>query len=181
VPDLAGHPEATERRDRLVDHAREIGTEHDRAATELAVAFEVLATATDLALAGQANLATDLDTALSALESAIDEWIEAEGPELVRTAMALSEVANLTTVISELVGIAALGRVPADDEGVRETIARSPGSHRLVRALRRQWLELAPQSLPEASFGTRARTVASIVAGGDRDEASSPSRSGSGG
>ena len=36
--------------------------------------------------------------------------------------------------VSELVGIAALGRNPGEAEGVGEIIARSPGSHRLIRA-----------------------------------------------
>ncbi|MBA2774226.1 MAG: hypothetical protein H0U36_09320, partial [Nocardioidaceae bacterium] len=79
----------------------------------------------------------------------------AEAPELLRTAIALGEVAGLTTVISELVGIAALGRKPGEAAGVSDIIARSPGSHRLIRALRRQWLEVAPAALPEATFAIR--------------------------
>lgn len=70
-------------------------------------------------------------------------------------------------MISELVGIAALGRNPGEAEGVSEIIARSPGSHRLIRALRQQWLEVAPMTLPEATFAVRrSGGLADAVAGG---------------
>jgi hypothetical protein len=82
----------------------------------------------------------------------------------------LGEVAGLTTVISELVGIAALGRKPGDAAGVREIIARSPGSHRLIRALRRQWLEVAPATLPEATFSSRSSGAITDILSGRRTQ-----------
>jgi hypothetical protein len=170
VAELAGRPDAQERRDQLVEHAREIEVQHDRAAHDLAVAFEQLTEATQVLSSGLALLAADLDVALTRLEVAIGQWIEAESAELVRTALALVEVADLTTVVSELVGVAALGRTPGEADGVQETIARGPASHRLVKALRRDWLELAPESLPEASFGQRDRSIARIVAGLGTDD-----------
>lgn len=66
------------------------------------------------------DLAGELDRALMALTAAIDDWI------------------------------AALGRKPGEAAGVGDIVARSPGSRRLIRALRRQWLEVAPAALPEA-------------------------------
>ncbi|MGH3508210.1 MAG: hypothetical protein ACRDO2_13500 [Nocardioidaceae bacterium] len=152
VADLAGRPEVQDRRTRLIASAREIGAEHDRAARDLAGAFEDLSSLLAELPGRDDDLAADLDRALLALATPVDDWIEAEGPELIRTAIALGEVAGLTTVISELVGIAALGRNPGDAEGVGEIIARSPGSHRLIRALRRQWQEVAPEALPSATF-----------------------------
>ncbi len=155
VADLAGDTTADERRTRLIATAQELGTEHDRAAADLAAAFEELSASVEQIASLDDDFAADLDRALLALTAAVDDWIAAEAPELLRTAIALGEVAGLTTVISELVGIAALGRNPGDAEGVSEIIARSPGSHRLIRALRKQWLEVAPVALPEATFAIR--------------------------
>ena len=155
LADLAGRPEAQDRRTRLIASAREIRAEHDRAARDLAGAFEDLSSLLVDLSGRDEDLAADLDQALLALATAVDDWIEAEGPELIRTAIALGEVAGLTTVISELVGIAALGRNPGDADGVGEIISRSPGSHRLIRALRRQWQEVAPATLPPATFAGR--------------------------
>ena len=141
--------------------------EHDRAAADLAAAFEELSGAVEQIVRADDDLAGELDRALVALTAAIDAWMEAEAPELLRTAIALGEVAGLTTVISELVGIAALGRKPGDAMGVGEVIARSPGSHRLIRALRRQWLEVAPATLPEATFASRSSSgaISDILSG----------------
>lgn len=154
VADLVGDVDADDRRVRLIATAREIGVDHDRAAADLSAAFEELSSAVDQVVRTDDDLAGELDRALLALTAAVDDWIAAEAPELVRTAIALGEVAGLTTVISELVGIAALGRPPGEGAGVSEIIARSPGSHRLIRALRRQWLEVAPATLPPATFST---------------------------
>ncbi len=155
VADLAGDTAGEDRRTRLIATAREIGTEHDRAAADLAAAFEELSGAVKQIALADDDVAGELDRALLALNAAVDDWIASEAPELLRTAMALGEVAGLTTVISELVGIAALGRNPGEAEGVSDIIARSPGSHRLIRALRKQWLEVAPQTLPQATFAVR--------------------------
>jgi hypothetical protein len=167
VAGLAGETSADGRRARLIATARELGDEHERAAGDLAAAFEELSAAVAQIARPDEDLAGDLDRALLGLTAAVDDWIDAEAPELLRTAIALGEVAGLTTVISELVGIAALGRNPGEAEGVSEIIARSPGSHRLIRALRQQWLEVAPMTLPEATFAVRrSGGLADAVAGG---------------
>lgn len=166
VADLGGQAEAVDRRSRLIDAAREIGVDHDRAAADLVVAFEELGGAVEQIVRADEDFAGELNLALVALTAAVDEWIEAEGAELLRTAISLGEVAGLTTVISELVGIAALGRNPDEASGVREVISRSPGSHRLIRALRKQWLEAAPATLPEATFTIyRSGALADALAG----------------
>ncbi len=155
VAEMAGETAAEHRRTRLISTAAEIGVEHDRAAADLAVAFEELSASVDQIIRVDEDLAAELDRALVALTAAIEDWMQAEAPELLRTALALGEVAGLTTVISELIGSAALGRNPADAAGVREIVVRSPGSHRLIRALRRQWLDVAPATLPAATFSVR--------------------------
>ncbi len=170
VADLAGDPAAEDRRTRLTATAREVGVEHDRAAADLAAAFEELSGAVEQIVRADDDLAGELDRALVALTAAIDDWMAAEAPELLRTAVSLGEVAGLTTVISELVGIAALGRNPGDAAGVREIIARSPGSHRLIRALRRQWLEVAPATLPEATFSSRSSGAITDILSGRRTQ-----------
>lgn len=155
VADVAGDAGTEDRRTRLIAAARELGVDHDRAAADLALAFDELSGAVEQIIRADDDLAGELDRALVALTAAIDDWIAAEAPELLRTAIALGEVAGLTTVISELVGIAALGRNPGEAVGVSDIIARSPGSHRLIKALRRQWLDVAPAALPEATFSHR--------------------------
>lgn len=155
VADLGGRVEAEDRRTRLVAAAREIGLDHDRAAADLASVFEDLSGAVGHLVRADEDLAGELDRAMVALTAAVEEWIADEAADLLRTAIALSEVAGLTTVISELVGIAALGRNPGEAQGVSEIIARSPGSHRLIRALHKQWLEMAPAALPAATFSIR--------------------------
>jgi len=168
VADLAGDVDGNDRRVRLMTTAREIGVDHDRAAADLAAAFEELSSVVAQVVRADDDLAGELDRALLGLTAAVEDWIAAEAPELVRTAIALGEVAGLTTVISELVGIAALGRRPGEAVGVSEIIARSPGSHRLIRALRRQWLEVAPTALPPATFSASQPGGVSDILGGRR-------------
>jgi hypothetical protein len=164
VAELAGEG-ADARRDQLLVRARAIEAEHGRAARGVATVFEELSGAAEAVTRADTDLAEELAGAVRAMISAVEEWVETEGPELVRTAVALGEVAALTTVISELVGVAALDRRPGDDAAVQEIISRSPAAHRLVKALRQQWLELAP-TLPEASFGRDRRSeLADSIAG----------------
>lgn len=158
VADLAGRDDAEDRRTRLLASAREVEDEHQQAATDLRTAMEDLSEAIADIQRADDDLAADLVRALSGLWLAVEEWVEAQAPELLRTATSLGEVAGLTTVISELVGVAALDRNPDEQAGVKQLISRSPGSHRLIRALRRQWVDVAPDSLPAATFADRRST-----------------------
>lgn len=166
VAELGGDPAATGRRTRLIALARELGIDHERAAADLVAAFEELSTSIEQVVDPHDDLAAELDRALLGLSAAVEDWMTAQAPELLRTALTLGEVAGLTTVISELIGIAALGRNPGEAEGVSELVARSPGSHRLIKALRQQWREVAPAALPEATFaGRRSSGLAQALAG----------------
>ncbi|MGH3446936.1 MAG: hypothetical protein ACRDQA_19475 [Nocardioidaceae bacterium] len=166
VADTSGQPEAEDRRARLGAEAQELAAEHEAASRNLVVAFEELSACIARVTRGMHDLAGELDQALRALTAAVDEWVAAESAQLLRTAQSLGEVAGLTTVVSELVGVAALGRTPGEAEGVGEIIARSPGSHRLIRALRKQWVEVAPDHLPQATFvGTQSRGLADALSG----------------
>lgn len=156
VADLPSDPSAEGRRTRLLAAAREVEQEHERAAGDLAAAFEDLSAAVRGLMEPSADLAADLDYALLTLSAALDDWVATEASELLQTALALGDVAALTTVISELVGIPGLGRCPADTREVHEVVAKTPGSHRLIRALRQQWVDVAPVALPEASFAGRS-------------------------
>lgn len=155
VADLAGDETAKQRRAGLIQQGRELAAEHERAAADLRRGLESFSEAVASLAASDDDLPADLDRALTGLETAVEEWIEAEGPELLRTARSLAEVVELTTVVSELVGIAALGRTPGDAHGVGALVARSPASYRLVRALRQQWADLPPEALADASFADR--------------------------
>lgn len=155
VAELGGDPAGSGRRTRLLALARELGIDHERAAADLAAAFEELSTSIEQVVDPHDDLPAELDRALLGLSAAVEDWMAAEAPELLRTALTLGEVAGLTTVISELIGIAALGRNPGEAEGVSELVARSPGSHRLIKALRQQWRDVAPAALPEATFARR--------------------------
>ena len=164
VAELAGKDEQ-DRRDQLLARAREIASEHVREGREVAAGFEELSATVERLSRADGDLADEVDAAVRAMARAVEDWVETEGPELVRTAGALGEVAALTTVISELVGVAALDRAPGDDAGVRDIISRSPGAHRLIKALQQQWLEVAPH-LPPATFGRdRSSEFAESIAG----------------
>lgn len=166
VADLAGDDDGGERRTRLLDAARELAAEHERGARDLAVAFEGLSATVERLRAGEDDLAGDLHRALAALEAAVEQWIEDEAAELLRTVAALGEVAALTTVISEIVGLASLQRRPGEAAGVSQIVARSPSSHRLIRALRQQWVEQAPIALPESTFAaSRSSGLTGAVSG----------------
>ncbi len=164
VADLASD-EAQDRRDQLLAQARELAAEHESAARDVAAVFEELSSVAQVLTRSDSDLADDVAAAVRAMTAAVAEWVESEGPELVRTAVALGEVAALTTVISELVGVAELDRTPGDDAAVREIVSRSPAAHRLIKALQQQWLEVAPE-LPEASFAhVRRSELAEAIAG----------------
>ena len=166
VAELGADPAAATRRTRLVEMARELAVEHERAAGELAAAFEELSTSIEQTVDPHDDLAAELDRALLVLTAAVEEWMADQAPELLRTALTLGEVAGLTTVIAELIGIAALGRNPGDDDEVAAVVAKSPGSHRLIKALQQQWLDVAPADLPEATFAVpRSGTLADALAG----------------
>ncbi len=155
VAELGDDPAATTRRTRLIAMARELGVDHERAAADLSAAFEELSASIQQIVDPHDDLAAELDRALLTLAAAVEEWMADQAPELLRTALTVGEIAGLTTVISELIGIAALGRNPGEDEGVAEVVAKSPGSHRLIKALRQQWLDVAPVELPAATFAVR--------------------------
>ncbi|MEJ7628188.1 MAG: hypothetical protein WKF54_01185 [Nocardioidaceae bacterium] len=170
VADLGPEDGAEARRAQLVAQARGIASEHDRGARALGSVFEEVSATCERLARLDGDLAEEVEAALRALAAAVEQWVEVEGPELVRTAAALGEVAALTTVISELVGIAALDGAPEHGPGVRDIVSRSPGAHRLIRALQQTWLEVAPMNLPEATFalgrrGDLAETIAGRLAG----------------
>lgn len=156
VADLAGQPDGEDRRARLENEAREILSAHEAAAAALCAPFddfaEVLIRRSD-----DVDLAAELDQAVGRLTDEVDAWIGENADELVATATALGQVAGLTTVVTELLGVSSFDRVPEDADGVKEIVGRSPGSHRLVRALRRHWNDVAPESLPAATFGQGRR------------------------
>lgn len=179
VADLPADGSGRERRTRLLAAAREVEQEHERGAGDLAAAFADLSAAVRHLVDPSADLAAELDRALLALGVALDDWIATEAPQLIQTAAALGDVAALTTVISGLVGVAALGRDPAETKAVREVVSKTPGSHRLIRALRRQWADLAPAALPEASFaGSSTQRPGGLARSLTDGESGSPQRAG---
>lgn len=152
VTELPVDPSGQGRRTRLMSSAHEVAQEHERDAAALALAFEDLSSVAQHVADPTTDLASDLDASLSALGAALDDWIATEGPQLLRAVAALGDVAALTTVISQLMGVATARQSPASAEEVQGVVAKAPGSHRLIRALRQQWAEIAPEALPAASF-----------------------------
>jgi hypothetical protein len=147
--------------------ARAVQEDHEAGASRLVVAFEELSSTVERTSRSLGDLAADLDAALRALGAAVERWVDEDGPAVARTAVELGDVAGLTTVIAELVGVAALHRPPDEGAGVKAVAGRAPGAHRLVKALHRQWLDVAPEQLREASFAAdhRATGLAESIAG----------------
>lgn len=157
---LAGVTGAEEQRAAVNAQAARIASEHESDAAVLVAAtdalVEVLATGRD-----DADLAGDLDRALTGLAVAVTEWLREASTGLVATTRALADTAGLTLAVTQLVGVAG-NAAPADAEGVARVAASGTGSHRLQRALRRSWAGSAPQRLPRASF-TGAKAVGDVL------------------
>ena len=94
VADLEG-PGAEDRRSQLLTRARGIEADHRRAARVVAITFERLSAAAGAVTRADADLGDEVAVALAAMTKAVETWVESEGPELVRTAVALAEVARL--------------------------------------------------------------------------------------
>jgi len=157
---LAGVADTDEQRAAIHAQAARIAVEHDSDAAVLVAAtdalVEVLATGRD-----DADLAGDLDRALSGLAVAVTEWLREASSGLVATTEALADTAGLTLAVTQLVGVAGDGAA-ADAQGVVRVAAAGAGSHRLQRALRRSWEASAPRRLPRASFAG-AKAVGDVL------------------
>lgn len=161
ISQLAGRPDAEAERQRILVEVQQMATEHTVGGTALITASdalaEVLADVDD-----DSDLAADLDRGVTAVTVAVDEWIAESAAELLATAESLSETAGLTTVVSQILGVAG-DEAPDDAENVRRLASVSAGAHRLRLALRRSWASLAPDELPSASFAaTGGRGAAAI-------------------
>jgi hypothetical protein len=170
ISQLAGRPDAETERQRVLAEAQALAAEHTADSVALISAADVLAellTDTD----DEGDLAAGLDSGVSAIMVAVEEWIAESAAELIATAESLSDTAGLTTVVSQILGVAG-DEAPDEAENVRRLASVSAGAHRLRLALRRSWASLAPEDLPAASFteaGSRRDEISDRLGGGGVD------------
>ncbi len=171
---LAGADDADTARAGVRAAVDELSRDHEAAAALLRRRVDEAAGSLDGADA--LGLADDLARAGAALSAAVEEWVQQQAVEMVSTATSLVQVAGLTRVVTELLGVTGLDRAPIETAGVAELAGTGAGAHRLLGALSRAWTDVAPTSLPIATFavlgGSAGDVLADRVQGrtGPRDE-----------
>lgn len=154
--------EAEGRRQALQMAVAEVQRDHEAAAQTLHRQLdEVRAT---LQVADALGLADQVDRAGDAVLAAVEEWVREQAAEVTATAESLVQVAGLTTVVTELVGVTGLDRAPLEGDGVAEVAGHGAGAHRLLAALGRAWTDVAPTSLPIATFAVVGGSAGSVLA-----------------
>ena len=165
ISQLAGRPDADDERQRVLAEVQVLAAEHTSDGVALISAADVLAevlTDTD-----SSELAGGIERGVTAILVAVEEWIAESAAELLATAESLSDTAGLTTVVSQILGVAG-DEAPDEAENVRRLASVSAGAHRLRLALRRSWASLAPEDLPVASFveaGSRQPAISDRLGG----------------
>lgn len=158
---LSGQADAAEQRAAVLAAARRLAAEHATDAAVLVNACDGLVEEL-AAAASDGDLAADLDRALTSVGAAVEAWLAESAAELLATVRSLDETAGVTAVVSALLGIEAAEQGDRT-EAVRLLTANATGSHRLQAALARSWVELAPELLPQASFGSSGDPDGSLV------------------
>lgn len=150
VSRLAGRADAEPERQHVLAEVQRLAADHAVAGSRLIAAADGLAEVladTDR----DGDLAADLDRGVTVVLLAVERWIAESSAELLATAESVSDTADLTSVVFQLLGVAG-DRPPDERENVRRLASRSAGAHRLRRTLGRSWTSLAPEALPAASF-----------------------------
>ena len=159
---LAGEDDADTARATLRASVDELARDHEAAAAVLR--RRVDEAAGTLEGADALGLADDLGRASAALTAAVDDWVQQQAVEMVATATSLVEVAGLTRVVTELLGVTGLDRAPIETAGVAEMASNGAGAHRLLGALSRAWTDVAPTSLPIATFAVVGGSAGDVLA-----------------
>lgn len=170
---LAGIDDAESRREDVRKRAAALATHHKQEATELVGACEDLIAT--VSTKHDDDVAAMLGRGFTGLREAVEVWLREASEEVRRTTGELEDVAEVTAVAPQLVGVGASAD-GISSEKAWQIAATSPASYRLQEILRRDWSTTAPRSLRPASFGERdvgssGRTIAErlrgITRGGD--------------
>lgn len=151
---LAGAEDAERRRADVRRRAGELEQQHQRGAADLVRASEDLIAVVTVDRSDEQDLAGTLSRGFNGLREAVDAWIREVSAQIGRTTGTLDEVAEVTAVVPQLVGVGATAH-GISSEKAWEIAARAPASHRLQEALRRDWTD--EPELPAASFGHASR------------------------
>ena len=158
---LAGESDAEAARAAVRAAADELASDHAAAAAALRRQLDEVAAT--LEAAEPLALADELARAAGALARAVEDWVRAQAEEMTATATALVRVAGLTRVVTELLGVTGLDRAPIDDADVAELAGTAAGAHRLLGVLSRAWTDVAPTSLPIATFAVVGGSAAGVL------------------
>ncbi len=175
---LAGDDDSEGLRATVRAAADELARDHESAAATLRRAVDEVAGSLDGR--DRLDLADELGHAAAALTVAVEQWVQEQAAEMAATAESLVQVAGLTRVVTELLGVTGLDRAPIEDDDVAAMASRGASAHRLLGALSRAWTDVAPTSLPIATFavvgGSAGGVLADRVAG--RTNADAPGEGG---
>ncbi|MGH3359318.1 MAG: hypothetical protein ACRDO7_10980 [Nocardioidaceae bacterium] len=151
---LAGVADAEPRREDVRRRATDLAGRHQQGAADLVRASEDLIAVVTVDRSGEQDLASTLNRGFTGLREAVDQWIKDVSKEIGRTTGTLDDVAEVTAVVPQLVGVGA-NASGISSQKAWEIAAKAPASYRLQEALRRDWT--SEQILPVASFDQSAR------------------------
>lgn len=149
---LAGVDDVEPRREDVRKRAAALATRHEQEATELVGACEDL-----IAIASAKHdddVAALLGRGFTGLREAVEAWLREASAEVRRTTGELDEVAEVTAVVPQLVGVGARAD-GISSQKAWEIAAKAPASYRLQEVLRRDWSGARPPGLHPASFEGR--------------------------
>lgn len=172
---LAGAEDAEPRREDVRRRATDLATRHELGAADLVRASEDLIAVLAAGRKDERDLASTLNRGFTGLREAVDQWIRDVSSQIRRTTGTVDDVAEVTAVVPQLVGVGASAS-GITSQKAWEIAAKAPASYRLQEALRRDWTD--EPVLPAASFDRPARkspgrTIADRIrglAGGRTDE-----------
>lgn len=170
---LAGVDDAEARREDVRKRAAAIATRHEQEAAELVGACEDLIAVVSVKRDGDVDVAAMLGRGFTGLREAVEAWLREASDEVRRTTGELADVAEVTAVAPQLVGVGSTAN-GISSQKAWEIAANAPASYRLQEVLRRDWSNVRAPALRSASFAGRgirssSRAIADRIRGITRE------------
>lgn len=150
---LAGIADVEPRREDVRRRAAALALRHEQEATELVGGCEDLIAT--VSAKPDDDVAAMLGRGFTGLREAVETWLREASDEVRRTTGELDDVADVTAVAPQLVGVG-VGSDGISSARAWEIAAKAPASHRLQEVLRRDWSGTRTPTLRPASFAGRA-------------------------
>lgn len=148
---LAGIADADARRDDVRQRATLLTAQHEQEAAGLVGACEDLIAVVSVKHDG--DIAAMLGRGFAGLREAVEVWLREASDEVRRTTGELTDVAEVTAVAPQLVGVGVAAE-GISSQKAWEIAKSAPASYRLQEVLRRDWSSVRAPTLPSASFAS---------------------------